>query len=151
MFMCIFICIFMVSFMCMSVKKINTAKTFISTVFILLYFFVSVSPMLKLPLQHPADNPFWVVILYTQTLLVGVIVLLPLFAVIAAVTLALPDCLYRKLFGTDILILPALRSSHLTRNCDDPAWFAISTWGTLTLTGLYDQCAVRVLDRKSVV
>lgn len=48
----------MVSFMCMSVKKINTAKTFISTVFILLYFFVSVSPMLKLPLQHPADNPF---------------------------------------------------------------------------------------------
>jgi hypothetical protein len=58
MFMCIFICIFMVSFMCMSVKKINTAKTFISTVFILLYFFVSVSPMLKLPLQHPADNPF---------------------------------------------------------------------------------------------
>ena len=51
-----------------------------------LYSFVSVSPMLKLPLQHPADNPFWAVILYTQTLLEGVIILLPLFEVVAAVT-----------------------------------------------------------------
>ena len=52
-----------------------------------LYSFVSVSPILKLPLQHLADN-LLVAILYTQTLLEGVIILLPLFAVIAAVTLA---------------------------------------------------------------
>lgn len=42
--------------------------------------------MLKLPLQHPTDNPFLAVILYTQTLLEGVIILLPLFEVVAAVT-----------------------------------------------------------------
>lgn len=58
------------------------------------YSFVSVSPILKLPCQHPADNPLVVFILYTQTLLEGVIVLLPLFAVIVAVTSALPVCLY---------------------------------------------------------
>ena len=81
-----------------------------------LYSFVSVSPILKLPCQHPADNPLVVVILYTQTLFVGVIILLPLFTVIAAVTSALPACLYGKLSGTVTFMLPALKSSHLTRN-----------------------------------
>ena len=83
--------------------------------------------MIKLPCQHPAVSPFFVVISYVQTLLVGVIVLLPLFEVIEAVTSALPVCLYGKLFGTDILMLPALKSSHLTLNCDLPVWSPVST------------------------
>ena len=115
-----FMCRFMIRFICMSVRKINTAKTLISAVFFLLYSFVSVSPMLKLPFQHPADSPRLVVISYTQTLFVDVMVLLPLFEVIKAVTSALPSCLYRKLSGTVILMLPALKSSHSTLNCDLP-------------------------------
>lgn len=103
-----------------------------------LYSFVSVSPMLKLPLQHPADNPFLAVILYTQTLLEGVIILLPLFEVITAVTSALPACLYEKLFETVTLMLPALRPSHLTLNCDVPAWSPVNICGTLTETFLLD-------------
>lgn len=112
MFMCRSICIFMVRFVCRSIGKINTAKTIISAVF-LLYSFVRVSPILKFPCQHPADNLLLVVISYTQTLFVDVMILLPLFEVIKAVTSALPSCLYRKLSGTVILILPALKSSHL--------------------------------------
>ena len=101
------------------------------------YSFVNVSPILKLPCQHPAVSPFSVVILYVQALFVEVIVLLPLFEAIVAITSALPVCLYRKLFGTVILILPALKSSHLTRNCDLPVLSPVSICGTLTETGLY--------------
>ena len=88
--------------------------------------------MLKLPCQHPADNPLVVAISYTQTLFVGVMVLLPLFAVIAAVMSVLPACLYRRLFGTVTLMLPAFKSSHLTRNELLPFESPIRVWGILT-------------------
>ena len=114
------------------------------------YSFVNVSPILKLPCQHPADSPFLVVMSYTQTLLEGVIILLLLFGVIAAVTSVFPVCLYRKLFGTVILMFPALRSSHLMRNCDLPVWSPVNTCGTLTLTGLYDHYAWAVITSPSI-
>lgn len=85
MFMCIFICIFMVSFMCILDKKNKYRKNFYLYGIFISYSFVNVSPMLKFPLQHPAVNPLLVVISYTQTLFEGVMTLLPLFAVIAAV------------------------------------------------------------------